>query len=122
MAVSIRGGVDYQVSGPLVSGDFTIGKVGGKTAYVRGAGSLVGPDDGSARVGINVNRIGFLNLWAGNVTVTDRAAGVQTTAVYLGVPSVQGNTVSGTAFSVKTLSKAPFLAPVTVAWSVTDAG
>lgn len=122
MSVTLSGGVDYQVSGPLVSGDFTIGKVGGKTAYVRGAGSLVGPDDGSARVGVNVNRIGFLNLWVGQVTVTDRAAGVQTSAVYLGVPSISGKTASGTAFSVETLSKAPFLAPVRVSWSVTDAG
>ncbi|MCZ7629512.1 MAG: hypothetical protein M5U19_10880 [Microthrixaceae bacterium] len=114
--------MDYEASGSLVSGDFTVGKRGGRTAYVRGAGSIPGPDAGSARVAFRLDRVAFFDLWVGQITVTDRASGVQTVAPYLGVPSVNGSTVSGTAFSLQVLSGPPFLAQVRVAWAVTDAG
>lgn len=120
--MALSGGVNYQASGSLISGDFTVGKRGGKTAYVRGAGSIVGPTEGSARVAIRLDRASFLGLWFGQVSVTDRASGVNTVAAYIGVPSVNGTTVSGTAFSLHTSSGPPFVTPVRVAWSVTDAG
>lgn len=122
MAVSFSGGTDYEASGSLVSGDFTVGKRGGRTAYVRGAGSIVGPDGGSARVAMRLDRVAFFDLWVGQITITDRASGVRTQAAYIGVPTVSGNTVSGRAISFETMSGPPFLSQVNVVWSVTDAG
>jgi hypothetical protein len=122
VAVSLSGGVHYEASGSLVSGDFMVGKRSGRTAYVRGTGSIVGPDGGSSRIGMRLDRVAFFDLWIGQLTITDRASDVRTVAVYLGVPTVSGATVSGNAFSLEVLSRSPFLAGVNVAWSVADVG
>jgi hypothetical protein len=120
--VFLSGAVNYEAAGSLISGDFTVGRRGGRTAYVRGTGSIDGPDGGSSRIGMRLDRVAFFDLWVGQITITDRASGVRTVAAYLGVPSTKGDTVSGTAFSLEVLPSPPFLAPVKVAWSVTDAG
>ena len=120
--MTMTGGVDYEASGELSSGNLVVGRSGGRVSHIRGAGSLDGPDGGSARLSVRMDRVLFFDLWLGSMTLTDRASGVRTTAVYAGVPRISGSTVSGKAFSLQQVDGPPFFLPVDVAWSITDAG
>ncbi|MCO5316998.1 MAG: PKD domain-containing protein [Microthrixaceae bacterium] len=122
VSVTMTGGVDYEASGELSSGNLVVGRSGGRVSHIRGAGSLDGPDGGSARLSVRMDRVLFFDLWLGSMTLTDRASGVRTTAVYAGVPRISGSTVSGKAFSLQQVDGPPFFLPVDVAWSITDAG
>ncbi len=126
MSVDIGGVTDYAAAGELDSGDYTVGRRGGRIAYVRGAGSIEGPAGASARVAFRLDRVLFFDLWVGEVSVTDTASGVRSKSLFVGSPRIStaadgAVTVSGRSVALESLPAPSFLGVSNVDWSLTDA-
>ncbi|MFN8102919.1 MAG: PKD domain-containing protein [Acidimicrobiia bacterium] len=131
LSVSFTGGVTYQNSGSLTSGNLSTGGTvcggsgssgGSSSAPVRlnGTGTLAGTHGGSANVAFAVNRFWILPVYVGSITVSDPGAGLyQVTLVLFSRVATSGpGRVSGANNWVVTRTL-PWRS-YTLVWSITD--
>ncbi len=120
--MKVAAGSNYEASGDLTSGDFSVRRDGGTIKSIRGAGSVEGPTGGSARVGVDISKLGFLPLWIGKVSVADRAAGVNQVVPFIGSPSSIPDGAAGTARGIQWVGPPRWIIGVSVGFSLRDLG
>jgi hypothetical protein len=121
VAISVTGARSYKASGPLVAGDFVAQRRDGRLVGLKGAGTILSPSGGSARVSVELRRVWFFDVWAGRVSVTDRAGGIDLTLPHLSMMPRNGR-LSGTSFGLVAEPWPVGLVGAAIHWSVTDKG
>lgn len=123
MSVQVSGAVRYSNSG-TGNGDLVVRRDGNGITTVSGFLEVPGTSGGTARVAVNAQRAWILPLWTGQVSVRDAGAGVNVSAPIFGQIGSAGvpGSARGTSSWFIPGSFPNLLRPVTISWSVVDAG